>query len=229
MNSLELTGRSNSHLVRHAALSFTAEKETGEAFAAMREEAFKEGIELAAVSSYRSFDDQMKIWNDKFSGKRTLYDLKGKELAFASLSREQLIHAILSWSALPGASRHHWGTDIDVIDQRAVPEGYHIQLIPQEYGTDGVFYPLSLWMEQHIQRFGFFKPYREYRGGVCAEPWHLSYAPVSQKLLKELSLEMIGEAIAESTLMGKEDVLEILPEIYTAYVLTICDDQVTPV
>ena len=32
--------------------------------------------------------------------------------------------AILLWSALPGASRHHWGTDFDVFDRAAVPPDY---------------------------------------------------------------------------------------------------------
>ncbi|MCZ8486094.1 D-alanyl-D-alanine carboxypeptidase family protein [Vibrio lentus] len=29
-------------------------------------------------------------------------------------SEQQKLSAILRWSALPGASRHHWGCDFDV-------------------------------------------------------------------------------------------------------------------
>ena len=37
---------------------------------------------------------------------------------------------ILEWSALPGASRHHWGSEFDVFDLAALPEGYRVQLLP---------------------------------------------------------------------------------------------------
>jgi hypothetical protein len=74
-----------------------------------------------------------------------------------------------------------------------------------------------------MQRFGFFKPYRTYQGGVCAEPWHLSYAPVSKPLLDSLSQEMIEEAIAESHMQGREIVLEMLPHLFTTFVLNICE------
>jgi len=47
------------------------------------------------------------------------------------------VRAILHWSALPGASRHHWGTEIDVIDRAALADGRKAQLIPAEYGADG--------------------------------------------------------------------------------------------
>ena len=43
------------------------------------------------------------------------------------------IDAILCWSALPGGSRHHWGTDCDVIDAAALPAG-----LPRAAGARGV-------------------------------------------------------------------------------------------
>ncbi len=41
----------------------------------------------------------------------------------ASSAEAERVAAILVWSALPGASRHHWGTDCDVIDAAALPPG----------------------------------------------------------------------------------------------------------
>ena len=87
--------------------------------------------------------------------------------------------AILLWSALPGASRHHWGTEIDVIDRAALRPGQHAQLIPAEYCAEGVFGGLDRWLTEHAGAFGFFRPYDRDRGGVQPEPWHLSFAPVS--------------------------------------------------
>jgi LAS superfamily LD-carboxypeptidase LdcB len=144
-------------------------------------------------------------------------------LDFDSLSGEQLISAILSWSALPGASRHHWGTDIDIIDIAAIPPGYQVKLIPEEYRQGGVFHRLDCWLKEHADRFGFFKPYRKFQGGVCEEPWHLSYAPVSKELLRHLKIDMVAEAITNSAILGKEIILEILPNLFRTYVLNVCD------
>jgi LAS superfamily LD-carboxypeptidase LdcB len=223
MNKLELTGRTDSHIDYVASLSLAACKETIAAFIAMKAAAAKEGLSLSAYSSFRDFKSQLEIWNAKFSGQRPLFDRNGEPLVYNTLSEERRIQVILFWSALPGASRHHWGTEIDVIDSAAIPDSYQVQLLPAEFETGGVFYNLHRWLDQNMERFGFFKPYREFRGGVSEEPWHLSYAPLSGKLLDQLSLDMINEAVAESELLGKKYVMEILPDIYATYVLNICD------
>ena len=43
------------------------------------------------------------------------------------------VETILLWSALPGASRHHWGSDIDVADGHVMARGYQPQLVVGEY------------------------------------------------------------------------------------------------
>ena len=63
----------------------------------------------------------------------------GTPLDAAVMTAPQIVRAILHWSALPGASRHHWGTEIDVIDRAALTDGRKAQLVPAEYGADGVF------------------------------------------------------------------------------------------
>ena len=62
-------------------------------------------------SSFRDYDTQLRIWNRKFACEKPLYDLDGKPRDFASLSERQKIECILNWSALPGGSRHQWGTE----------------------------------------------------------------------------------------------------------------------
>jgi LAS superfamily LD-carboxypeptidase LdcB len=106
--------------------------ETSPAFKKLQEKAKKAGFDLQIVSGFRSFDSQLKIWNQKVKGDRPVFDLKGNKIDPNSLPAEKLIHTILRWSALPGCSRHHWGTDIDVIDRGAISADYKVQLTPEE-------------------------------------------------------------------------------------------------
>ena len=70
-------------------------------------------------------------------------------------------------------------------------------------------------------RFGFFRPYGSDRGGAGIEPWHLSYAPVAHEAMEALSLSVLRAAIAGSDMLGKQVVLDRLPEIYTRFILAI--------
>ena len=79
--------------------------EAGKAFVAMREAALEEGIEIEIVSAYRSYERQKFIWNRKFYSN-----------AKKGISPMENINKIIEYSTLPGTSRHHWGTDIDIID-----------------------------------------------------------------------------------------------------------------
>ncbi len=221
MNELELTGRARTHVVELNQPYCTLHYEAVAAFLSMRDAAAAEGIDLVARSSFRDFDTQVTIWNRKWNGERPLYDRKGQLLDRASLSDNAAVDAILYWSAIPGGSRHHWGSDVDVIDAVAVPKDYEVQLVPGEYATDGIFANLTRWLDANMKRFGFFRPYRTDRGGVSPEPWHLSYAPVSLPALEALSLSMLRQVIDASSIAGKTHVLARLPEIYTRFMLTI--------
>jgi len=81
-------------------------------FLNLRRAARADGIDLKPLSSFRDFARQLAIWNGKFSGERPMYDALGVKLNAAALTPWERIEAILLWSALPGASRHHWGTDV---------------------------------------------------------------------------------------------------------------------
>jgi LAS superfamily LD-carboxypeptidase LdcB len=189
----------------------------------MREAAARDGIDLAIYSGFRDFETQIRIWNLKYRGERPLFDERGNVRDRAELSEEALIDAILAWSALPGASRHHWGSDFDVIDRAAVPADYRVRLLPQETEAGGVFERMHQWLSANLERFGFFRPYREYRGGVFAEPWHLSYAPVATPALQALNVELVAAALRDSELLGKPAVLARLPGLHRDYISNVDD------
>ena len=137
------------------------------------------------------------------------------------MTEEQIVEAILVWSAVPGASRHHWGSEIDVYDRAAMPEGYRVKLLPEEYVPGGVFERLAAWLDENLQRFGFFRPYDQDRGGVYPEPWHISYAAVSGRRCPRLRRRVVADALRDEEILGKEWVLARLPEIWRTYVANV--------
>jgi LAS superfamily LD-carboxypeptidase LdcB len=221
MNELELTGRSRTHVVEldHPRCVLHAEAVTS--FLAMRDDAAAAGIDLVAASSFRDFDRQVLLWNRKWSGEQSMLDRRGQVIDPATLDDARRVDAILCWSAIPGGSRHHWGSDVDVIDAAAMPEGYAVQLVSAEYAADGVFARLGGWLDANMARFGFYRPYGSVGCGAGVEPWHLSYWPVSAAALESLSLPVLRAAVAASGMLGKAQVLERLPEIYTRFVLAV--------
>lgn len=165
-NSLELTGRASTHVQEVPELGCILHREAMTQALALRAAARAAGIELAIISSFRDFDRQVGIWNSKYTGERALIGRDGQAVKHASLSESALIDAILVWSALPGASRHHWGTDMDVIDRAAVPPDYRPQLVQAEFAASGPFARLDAWLAANMASFGFFRPYTTDRGGV---------------------------------------------------------------
>jgi LAS superfamily LD-carboxypeptidase LdcB len=192
--------------------------QAAQAFLALREAGAAAGLDLAAASGFRDFDRQLAIWNDKYLGRRPLLDPRGEPLDPAVMTAAEIVGAILHWSALPGASRHHWGTEIDVFDRAALGAGQQPQLLPAEYAPNGVFGRLDRWLREHAEGFGFFRPYDRDRGGVQPEPWHLSFAPVSGAALAALTVEVLSEALAGVELAGAEAILPQLAEIHRRYV-----------
>ncbi|OGG94759.1 MAG: hypothetical protein A2527_06060 [Candidatus Lambdaproteobacteria bacterium RIFOXYD2_FULL_50_16] len=217
-----LTGQSREHIVQFQEPRFALHPLAAKAFFEMQEEARSAGIELAVFSGFRDFDTQVRIWRLKAAGERPLYNTQGQPIPYASLSPEALIHAILRWSALPGASRHHWGSEIDLIDQRAMPPGYRVELLPHEYAQGGIFGHLNTWIEQNAARFGFFQPYKEDLGGVAPEPWHLSLKELSIPALKALTPGLLQETLQKAELPLSETLLPMVDLLYSRYVINIC-------
>lgn len=217
MSSSQIMGLSEQHLAplmgHHKLHTLTID-----AFLSMQKAAYKANIDIQVCSSFRSFEKQLSIWNRKWVGELPLHTLSGEILDPIKLSDEEKIHAIMLWSALPGASRHHWGTDFDVYDRAEVTRQKHqFELVPEEYENDGPCANLSTWIGDNAATFGFYLPYSDYTGGVAREPWHLSHKIVARKIMKEFDLESLHTLLRKSEILGKEQILRQLPELVERY------------
>ena len=190
-------------------------------FLAMREAATLAGFDLVPVSSFRDFGRQRSIWNAKFRGERPALDRAGKPVDITSLAPGARVETILLWSALPGASRHHWGSDVDVVDGKAMASGYVPKLEVDEYRSGGPFAALSDWLGANMRRFGFYRPYTRRGRGVQPEPWHLSYAPIARPALAQMSVRLLARAIRGADVEGEPEILARLPAIRERYLLDV--------
>src|SRR5258708_29317479 len=123
LSGLELTGRASTHVRELAEMRCPLHPLAATALQAMRAAAAAAGIDLMPASGFRDFARQLSIWNDKFSGARPLLDRAGQPLVADTMDEPARVAAILIWSALPGASRHHWGSDCDLAIRAARPAG----------------------------------------------------------------------------------------------------------
>lgn len=166
----QLLGLDSSHLITSP---IELERETLMAFLKMRNAAQTDGITLQIVSGYRSFDHQKQIWESKYNS------------LTKHLEPSEAISEIITYSSIPGTSRHHWGTDIDLIDGSVeTPKGD--VLLEKHYHNTGVFAPMRRWMQRCGSDFGFelVYPNQKTRPGFGYEPWHYSFQPTSKTYLQ---------------------------------------------
>jgi LAS superfamily LD-carboxypeptidase LdcB len=215
-----LTGRDD-NFIDHASLERPVHRAIVDPWRHLVRDAQKAGFELAIASGYRDYARQLGIWNAKAGGKRPVLDAHGAPLEVADLDEWSLVQAIMRWSALPGASRHHWGTDIDIYDRAAVPDDYQVQLTPEEVAADGPFGPLHDWLDERIAEgasHGFFRPYDRDRGGVAPERWHLSHAPTAARYQRQLTLATLLGELDTPALALRDAIVEHWPAIYERYI-----------
>ncbi len=149
-------------------------RETFKAFQKMADAAKKDGINLLILSATRNFDSQKKIWENKWIGK-TKAKTTGEDLSKTSDLKARA-RQILLYSAMPGTSRHHWGTDID------------LNSFEDNYFLEGEGLKVYRWLSAHASEFGFCQPYTSKangRTGYEEEKWHWSYLPLSKLFLEE--------------------------------------------
>lgn len=169
---IQTLGLDDSHLVKLEGNQLTPK--TAAAFCVMQTAALQDGIDLQLVSAYRSFERQQYIWEEKY-----------KRYTAEGLPPKDAIDRILQYSTIPGTSRHHWGTDIDITDSNA-PNQKRV-LVPEKFHNNGPFAPLRKWMEENANRFGFYLVYTNdaSRTGFSYEPWHYSYLPEAKHYQKQ--------------------------------------------
>lgn len=215
---LMLTGRSTEHLItlsgKHR-LQFNATK----AFLALQQKAAKAGFKLEPASSFRDFERQLAIWNGKFDGSRPVLDEHSQPIDIHDLSEGERCQAILKWSALPGASRHHWGTEIDIYDPFRLPAGQSLQLEPWEYEGDGYFASLSEWLTDNMSAYDFYRPFTHKESYIAYEPWHISYWPLSYEASLAYTPDILKSVLEEEDIHGKQWLLAHLDEVYAHYIV----------
>ncbi|MCX7743199.1 MAG: M15 family metallopeptidase [Flavobacteriales bacterium] len=149
-------------------------KDAYEAFVKMHDAAQKDGIKLKIISSTRNFSSQKTIWEAKWNGERLV---EGKNLAIEIKDSIERARIILRYSSMPGTSRHHWGTDIDIND------------LNDSYFLSGNGKKEYEWLTAHAHQFGYYQPYTpkgaNRPNGYEEEKWHWTYLPISKILVKQ--------------------------------------------
>ena len=153
-----------------------------------KEAAKKDGVNLVILSAARDFNHQKGIWENKWQNK------------YAHISNPVMrAREILQYSAMPGSSRHHWGTEVDV------------NALSNAYFTSGEGRKVYDWLLANAGNYGFCQVYgnkTERNGkGYNEERWHWSYLPISEKLLQDY-LQQINYDLIQGFL-GAETAPEI--------------------
>ena len=169
------------------------QKEVHKAFQLMQAKALKSGIQLKVVSSYRSYEHQKQIWTRKYH-----------RFIKEGLTPKQAIYKIIEYSTIPGTSRHHWGTDIDIIDGNPIEPSDVLE--EEHFEGNGVYVNLKKWMDVHASEFGFCLVYTdvENRKGFKYEPWHYSYMPIAKEMLSQYVKIDIQLLLKKDQLVGSD-------------------------
>ncbi len=136
------------------------------AYFEMYQAAKKEGVNLKIISASRTFEEQKWIWEDKWKKNKATYP------ADTSLAK-----FIMQYSAMPGTSRHHWGTEVD------------LNSTSDSYFATAAGAKVYKWLTDHASEYGFCQTY-DSKGisrheGYNEEKWHWSYFPIADPLLKK--------------------------------------------
>ncbi len=146
------------------------------AFEEMAAAAEKEGITLKVISGGRNFNMQKAIWERKWNARRPNFK-SDKETALD----------ILKYSSMPGTSRHHWGTDLD------------INSLEPSYFASGRGKLEYDWLQKNAANFGFCQTYDNKtiagRTGYSEEKWHYSYMPISSVILNQYNEQINYERL----------------------------------
>lgn len=164
-----------------------------EAFKAMHAAAQLDSVNLVILSSTRTFHHQKTIWEKKWSNT--------KYMGWDAIAKAQ---DILKYSSMPGSSRHHWGTDIDL-------NNFENEWFETEEGQR-----VYAWLQINGPRFGFYQVYtakvgESPRTGYEEEKWHWSYLPVATPMLEAYNALIEPKMIRGFDGSEHSDSLRIIP------------------
>ena len=128
--------------------TYLLRKEAADALKQMYEDAKKEGLEIAVVSAYRSYEDQKEIYDYYFSK----YD---------ELTASRLV-------SIPGCSEHQLGLSVDLTSKDIIGDEDSFFVDTPEYR----------WVIKHAHEYGFILRYPDDKTsitGTTNEPWHFRY------------------------------------------------------
>ncbi len=170
-------------------------KDAYAAFRQMSDAAAAQGHKMIIRSATRNFDYQKGIWERKWKGETTLEGgMKASDISDPVLRAKK----ILLYSSMPGTSRHHWGTDID------------INSFNNDYFKSGQGGALYRWMQENASSYGFCQPYTDKsngRTGYEEERWHWSFKTISDPLTQYCKLNLKNEMI--TGFEGSETAVEV--------------------
>lgn len=135
------------------------ERTAKQAFQALQEDAKQHGFILEACSAHRSFMRQAQLFGAKFLGQRPILDRDEQVISEPIVDPVKRMQAILVFSAMPGFSRHHFGSDLDIYAPNLLPEGQNLQLTYHEYLPGAYFYELGQYLNEYLSKFDFANPY----------------------------------------------------------------------
>lgn len=126
----------------------------------------KDGVQLKIISAARTFEEQSWIWEDKWKKNKIKYPVESDLSAY-----------IMQYSAMPGTSRHHWGTEVD------------LNSTSDSYFATATGKKVYDWLQLHASQYGFCQTY-DSKGmsrstGYNEEKWHWSYFPISDQFMKK--------------------------------------------
>jgi LAS superfamily LD-carboxypeptidase LdcB len=151
-----------------------------DAFKAMYNDAKNSGVDLKIISATRSFYHQKSIWEAKWTGKRSVGGIRNITRSIKNYEKRAV--KILEYSSMPGSSRHHWGTDID------------LNSFNNKYFASGKGKKTYDWLVKNAPRYGFCQPYtpkgKARASGYNEEKWHWSFRPLSQHYTQQARLRL---------------------------------------
>ena len=175
-----------------------------EAFKKMYDAALADGVKLIITSGHRTFVEQVCEWQLRWNN-------PGTDKPFSN--DVEKAKYLLQYRSMPGTTRHHWGTDIDL-------NSFELAYYQTQEGQK-----VYNWLKDNAATYGFYQSYtaldEKRPAGYQEEKWHWSYKPLARlmliKYIELISIDDIsgfkGDKAAKVLPIMTEWVLGIDPQL----------------